>query len=146
LRYPVTRLGHPICVEIDGIDRLFSRKLKHGRPTITRMWSLAIGSRKQPLGIRELDQRGNTIHVLAGNLDSDQDRSFILEAHPEGAAAKSAHYTFELPVEPRPRPVKCRLARRFKDAAAVEGITVNDDGTTWYVHDDEKILLNRAKA
>lgn len=144
LRYPVTDGGHPIVVEVDGIDRVFVKKLKRGRPQITRVLVLSnVGSAGHPRGVRELDQFGPTIHVVTGNLDSAPDRSLVLADHAHGGDASSDHHTFALPTDGQVD-VEATLVRRFDSADAVEGLAVMLDGTVWYAHDDERIRLARA--
>lgn len=153
LRYPVTSDGHPILVEIDGIDRIFTdSSLKsaykdYGRLLATRVLVLAnVGSSQRPRGIRAMDQSGSTIHVITGDLDSDSAESRILADHPEGAHADSDHRVFEIPSasEGNVVRVRTRRIRKFSEEANVEGIALIDDGTIWYAHDDERIRLHEA--
>jgi hypothetical protein len=142
LRYPVSADGQPLLVEVEGIDRLFAHK--GGDPAVTRIWRLKnVGSRAQPAGVRELDQLGTTIHVVTGDLDSEPDESVVIADHPEGTRAASAHWTFELPTRGE-SDVEARPVRRFDADATIEGVCVDDDGTVWYVHDDDCIRLERA--
>lgn len=145
LRFPVTEDGHPILVEIDGIDRLFEGgRAGGGPPQVTRLFTLpAVGSAEVPAGVRELDQQGTTVHVVTGDLDSDPDESLVIADHPEGIEACSAHHVFELPADGGGE-VDSREVLSFSDDANVEGITVEIDGGVWYAHDDEKIWLTYA--
>jgi hypothetical protein len=144
LRYPVTADGHPIMVEIDGIDRFFSHK-DRGAPVVTRVLVLAnVGTQKVPHGVRELDQRGSTIHVITGDLESSPDKSVLLKDHPQGEQARSEHHTFQIPADPKVVNVEGEVVRRFSEQANVEGLTVDDDGSVWYAHDDEQIRLHLA--
>ena len=143
LRYPVSAGGQPLMVEIDGIDRLFEGKA--GRPQVTRILVVQnIGSKQRPKGIRELDQRGRTIHLISGDLDSDPQRSQILEDHPRGEHAVSEHHRFVYPTDERGG-VRAEEVRRFTDEANVEGLALGERGRIWYVHDDEQIRLEVAE-
>jgi hypothetical protein len=146
LRYPCTADGHPLVVEIDGIDRLFAKKSRRrrlGAPEVTRVAYLGnVGSRERPTGIRDLAQEGTLIHAITGDLDSDAEDSDILADHPEGAREVSCHHTFRLP-RSTDLALEADLVRQFDADANVEGISVSDDGTVWYVHDSESIVLER---
>lgn len=149
LRYPVTKDGHPICVEIDGIDRLFAKKgyEKYGGLQATRVFVLKdIGSAKRPAGVRATEVRGSIVHLITGDLDSDPDESQILADHPEGMDAVNEHHTFEIPfgVDSGVEHVSSHRVRQFKKSDNVEGMALFDNGTTWYVHDDEVIRLDEA--
>ena len=144
LRYPVTADGNPIVVELEGIDRLFVKKLARGVPRVTRVWALAfVGSPEQPLGIRALETFGRAIHVIVGDLDGKPGRSQILAGHPEGHHGHSHHYVFHLPLGLTDY-VEARELRGFCGDANVEGMTVAADGAVWYIHDDKNIRLQRA--
>lgn len=138
LRYPVTRYGHPLLVEIDGIDRCFESQ---AAPEVTGVWEISnVGTKREPRGIRDLDADGSTVHVICGDLDSSPDRSVLLEAHPEGKRALSEHHTLELPAKDS-RSLESRIVRRFDRRSDIEGLVLADDGATWYAADDEEILL-----
>ena len=145
LRYPCTADGRPLLVELDGIDRLFVKpalRRRLGPPQVTRVVYLGnVGSRERPAGVRDLAQQGTLVHVITGNLESD-DESAIVADHPQGARRSSAHHAFALPRSGEVE-VDAELVRRFDDGANVEGIAVADDGTVWYVHDAERIVLER---
>jgi len=142
LRYPVTLDGHPILVEIDGIDRLFAS----GDPEVISLWILEnIGSRKDPAGVRELDQRDGVVHVITGNLDSKVGESELLAEVPHGENALNEHHSMNpLSGTDRVKILRCKLVRKFDKSANVEGVAVLEDGSIWYAHDDEKIRLSTA--
>lgn len=141
LRYPVTDAGHPILVEIDGLDQIF---LKTDDPQVrgNRVWVLSsVGSRKKPVGIRALDQRGRTLHAITGDLDSDPDDSRVLADHPEGLDALNEHHVFEIPV--KGTEIRTRRVRQFDRGDNVEGLCLlHDQGSLWYVHDADDIRLH----
>ncbi|MCC6142906.1 MAG: hypothetical protein IT368_03760 [Candidatus Hydrogenedentes bacterium] len=144
LRYPVTEDGNPIVVEIDGIDRIFQKKRKAGWPDVTRVWVLSnVGKPDAPQGIRELDQFGDTIHAVTGDLDSQEDRSSVLADHPDGVEAASQHFTFTIPRDDR-MSIEANHVRSFRNEANVEGIAVALDGSVWYAHDDDCIRLQHS--
>jgi hypothetical protein len=145
LRYPVSAQGQPLLVEIDGIDRVFGGRSK-GDPAVVRVVRLEnLGSPDRPAGVRELDQMGAEIHVVSGDLDSDADESQVIADHPEGVEATVVHSvlrwtgdgTASIPVE---------RVHAFDRDANVEGLCVRSDGTVWYVHDSDVILLQRRAA
>lgn len=143
LRYPVTAAGQPIVVELDGVDRLFTKK--HCEDVaVARVWVLKnVGTRAAPRGVRELDQCGNEVHVVTGNLDGEPRRSEVIHEHPEGRRAHAQHHKFDVPTDERVD-VRCELVRSFAGVSTVEGFTLQHDGSTWYAHDDEKIRLDEA--
>jgi hypothetical protein len=140
LRYPVTADGHPILIELDGIDRLFSRG--SGAVEVARIWILTdVGSRQEPRGVRELDQRGGLYHALTGTLEGEDPDSPIRQAIPSSGRAASEHHVFDLPLGPGPVvEVSARTIRRF-DGSNVEGLAVGDDGGVWYARDADEIVL-----
>ncbi|HEX7150751.1 MAG TPA: DUF3616 domain-containing protein [Thermoanaerobaculia bacterium] len=144
LRYPVTHDGHPILAEIDGIDRIFHKEQPD--PQVTSLWILTnVGSKRAPAGVRELDHRGQ-IHVVTGGIDSDPEASVILKDAPHGDRAVNRHHAFDPPTDHSPVvKIEATEVRRFDGNANVEGLAVQDDGTVWYVHDDERIRLQRAE-
>ena len=147
LRYPVTAAGNPILVEIDGIDRAFEPG-RGKEVCVTRVWTLRnVGTARRPKGIRELDQRGRTIHAITGSLESSPDESRIVKDHPEATRARSEHWTFEVPDDDGGDVrLKASRVRRFGRDANVEGFALFEDGCVWYAHDDERIRLQEANA
>lgn len=147
LRYPVTRDGHPILVEIDGVERMFRRRYQKAEasPSVRQLWVLgSVGSAREPRGVRGLEEQGPAFLAVTGSLDSTPEESLILEDHPEGERAESCLHRFRLPDLPRWRSVD---ADRVDDLAAeskAEGIAADGRGGLWYVLDDERIRLRRA--
>ena len=135
LRYPCTSEGHPIVVEIEGIDRLFEKDA--AAPNVVALHVLAnVGDLRRPAGIRELDSRSGWIHVITGSLDTAVMRS--------ASRTPLEHWAFRRPVEDGSGPVKATRVRRFRRKARVEGIALHGD-QAWYAHDAEKIELDRAE-
>ena len=143
LRYPVTRDGHPVLVEIDGVERLFRKT--EASPSVRQLWVLgSVGSAREPRGVRGLEEQGPAFLAVTGSLDSTPEESLILADHPEGERAESCLHRFRLPDLPRWRSVE---ADRVDDLAAeskAEGIAADGRGDLWYVLDDERIRLRRA--
>lgn len=145
LRLPVTGDGHPLLVEVAGIDRLFDPAL--GDPEAVAVWTApSIGSRRAPVGIRDLHLQDAALHLLVGNLDSQPDESRLLREHPEGATAVSQHWEANFPEAPpeleRQMELDARHVHTFEGLYRVEGIAV--DGThTLYVSDEDDIVRTR---
>lgn len=133
LRYPTTATGHPILIEVERIDALFEGE----KPRVASVWIIEnSGSKGAPAGVREIDARGAAIHVVTGALDNP--------GVPDGAA--NEHVVIRMPkVRKRVVRVKGKRVRKLSAGSNVEGLAVQDDGTVWYVHDDEHIRLGVAK-
>jgi len=135
LRYPVTADGHPLLVEIEGVEALFDdpdAPLRGGR-----VWWLAdAGSEGEPVGFRALDGSGDTYDAVVGNLDSSGSAA-VIEDHPEGGAAHSEHRRFSLPLTAGGGPVASEVVHRFDDVRRVEGVALDDEGHAHYVIDEE---------
>jgi hypothetical protein len=129
LRYPVTADGHPILVEIEGIDRLFEEKAAPPEVTAVRILE-DVGSRRRPAGVRELDAFAGHVHVITGALDK--------QVRGKLGAAPSEHWKFRVPSSAAA--VEAKLVHSFGRGATVEGIALEGD-RAWYVHDDEQIRL-----
>lgn len=141
LRFPVSEGGHPLLVELEGIDRYFDAP--DSPPTFVGVIEVAnVGSKKAPAGIRELDCVGESIHLVTGDLDSKPEKSRVLAEHPEAGRADNEHWDLPL-VDGRPG-TQARFVRRFGPDAIVEGIAL-DDGRVWYAHDKEQIVLDVAE-
>lgn len=129
LRYPTTAVGHPLLVEVEGIDRLF----EDGELSVAAVWIVeSVGTKKAPAGVRELDARGARLHAILGALDN-----------PGLEGAPNEHHVIAVPARKRGTTVRVtsKRIRRFDEDSNVEGLAVQDDGTVWYVHDDEQIRL-----
>jgi hypothetical protein len=133
LRYPTTAAGHPILIELERIDALF----EGAEPRVATVWIIDnTGTKEAPAGVRELDARGAAIHVLTGDLDNP--------GVPE--AAPNEHVVIRVPPARRKTVhVKAKRVRKLPKGSNAEGLAVQDDGTVWYVHDDEQIRLTVAK-
>lgn len=143
LRYPVTRDGHPILVELDRVEKLFRDPA--GDLSVRHLWVLhGVGSADKPRGIRGLETVGDELHVITGSLDSGSDESAILQDHPEGERAGSWHHRLTLPEVRLWGRVDSKLVKELGSDSRVEGIASDTQGEFWYVLDDEKVRLQRA--
>ncbi len=144
LRYPVTADGHPVLVELAGIDRYFDRPRQPPDVVAVRVLESA-GSRDAPAGVRELDCQGGEIHLITGNLDSRPEESALVAAVAGAERAPGEHWAVPLVQGTEgPRSLAGRLVRRFDRSARVEGLAlVRED--VWYAHDDEVIRLEVAE-
>ncbi|HEX8155109.1 MAG TPA: hypothetical protein VF698_18400 [Thermoanaerobaculia bacterium] len=134
LRFPPTRDGHPILVEVEGIDRLFD---SDDDPAVTGIRVLSnVGSADAPAGIRELDHFEGIVHAITGNLDSKPEKSVLLAGLPEAANAPNEHWTTPLTLgKEGVTNVRAKRVRTFKEGSTVEGIALDGD-RVWYAHDD----------
>lgn len=141
LRYPATKDGHPVLIEIEGIERLF--RDPPDDPSVRQLWVLeGVGTADEPRGIRALEEDGDSFLAVSGSLDSAPEESAILHDHPEGEKAESCLHRFTLPKTP-PRWIGVE-AERVEDLEAeskAEGIAADTRGRLWYVLDDERIRL-----
>jgi hypothetical protein len=143
LRYPVTRDGHPILVELDDVDKLF--RDPPDLPSILRLWVLEnVGSAREPRGVRGLEEDGHAFRIITGSLDSDPGESILLHDHPEGARAESQHHSFTLPVVSLWSGIQAELIEELAGEKRVEGIASDAEGNFSYVMDDEAIRLRPA--
>jgi hypothetical protein len=143
LRYPVTRDGHPILVELDDVDKLF--RDPPDLPSILHLWVLEnVGSAREPRGVRGLEEEGDAFHVITGSLDSTPEESVLLHDHPEGARAESHHHRFTLPAVSLWTGIKAELIEKLEGEQKIEGIAADTEGDFSYVVDDDAIRLRPA--
>jgi hypothetical protein len=138
LRYPVTRQGQPILLELSNAEAFF----KDGeQPEVRAVRVLDVGSPEEPRGFRALERVGDEIHAITGNLDSSPDASVVVQEHPEGARAISHHHRLIFQNGPV---VHAERIHIVEDETRVEGLSTDSAGKFWYVLDDEKIRLLQA--
>jgi hypothetical protein len=137
LRFPVTAAGHPILVEVRDAEALFAQD--DPPPATGAVWWLdGVGDEASPAGIRALHHSGaDTFQAVVGSLDADGKDSVLLDAHPEGGASHSQHWTFTLPALASGGPVPARLVHGFDGLRRVEGVADGPDGHALYVVDEE---------
>jgi hypothetical protein len=143
LRYPVTVDGHPILVELEGLDRLFDDEVRD--PVVTAIHIVSnVGTASKPAGVRELDSMSGVVHVITGNLDSEQLESMVVEGTEGGDRAPNEHWTVEVtPGETGLVTHRGTRIRKFRSGSTVEGMALVGD-RVWYAHDAETIVLEDA--
>ncbi len=135
LRYPVTAEGHPIVVELAGIERMFDDR--RAAPVARRVWVLDnVGTREEPVGIRALHRHGRELHALVGSLDSAGKGSALLDAHPEAEGVPCAHYRVKLSRPKDGGPAEAELIQTF-GLENVEGLAAGPGGRFYYVTDED---------
>lgn len=141
LRYPATRDGHPLLVEIEGIEKLFRNPPDD--PSVRQLWVLeGVGTAREPRGIRALEEDGDSFLAVTGSLDSTPEESAILHDHPEGERAGSCLHRFTLPeAPPRWSGVDAERVQDLGVGSKAEGLAADTKGRLWYVLDDERIRL-----
>jgi hypothetical protein len=130
LRFPVTADGHPLLVELPDVDLLFAEE--EVVPRCGPVWCLHdVGSPEEPAGVRALHGSGEDVYqLIAGSLDAEGKDSVLLEDHPEGGTARSAHWRFTLGGP-------ARRLHDFGELGRVEGVADGPGGHALYVVDEE---------
>jgi len=133
LRYPVTAQGHPLLVEITNPNGLFAGE----DPAPGRVWWLEnVGEAQAPAGFRALDTRGeDRFDAIIGDLDAANKSATVLEDHPEGGQAASEHVRFAL--SDAGGAVQAERVHHFGEIRRVEGVTIDHEGHSHYVIDEE---------
>ncbi len=139
LRFPVAADGRPLLVSIAGIERLFGG----GEPEILGFWVVdAIGRNGGMAGVRDLDQVGDVLHLITGDLDSAKKDSVVRRDHPSGRDTMSTHWRTTLPDGRHGGEVSAERVREFPELPRIEGIATDAEGRFFYVSDeDEGVLL-----
>ena len=142
LRYPVSVDGHPLVVEVEGIDRLFEGAGE--APVVRGVWEVrGVGAPHELTGVRDLHIDGHVLHLLVGNIDATGVGSVLLEDHPEGAGARSAHWRVKLPAGRHGGAVTATPVRSFDDLERVEGMAGDEQGDFYYVSDEDDRVKTR---
>ena len=128
LRFPTSADGHPLLVEVADIDVLFDG----GTPECGPVWSLEVGSRERPLGVRAMSGE----HIIVGSLDARGKDSVLLADHPEAGEAGCSHWR-RAPLPAGGGTVGATLVHDFGDLRKVEGVADGIDGHHLYVVDEE---------
>lgn len=144
LRYPVTRQGQPILIELAIPDALFQ---DGEQPEIRALRVIDVGSPEEPRGVRALESFKDQVHAITGNLDSSPEESVLVHDHPEGARAASCHHRllYADGATNGDRRVRAEEVHVLEDQTKVEGMALDGDGCFWYVLDDEQIRLLRVE-
>jgi hypothetical protein len=135
LRYPVTREGHPILVELAGVQRMFEDR--RAAPVARRFWVLEnVGGAEEPAGIRALHREGRRVHAIVGSLDATDKGSTLLEDIPEGGLAACSHQAFRLTGTGGVTNLRAEHVQDF-DLRNVEGLAAGSGGRFFYVTDED---------
>ena len=141
LRYPVTRNGEPVLVEIEGLLRMFDDDADP--PVATRAWALkGVGSRAYSAGVRGLEQVGDEMHVLTGPIGTARKDSAVVKDYPGTQQVACMHWRFPLAALDATTEIEPELYREFEQPAHVEGVAHTERGW-FYVSDfDVKVSLH----
>jgi hypothetical protein len=134
LRYPVTREGHPILVELQGVEALMTGQ--PGSLKVARLWTIEnMGAKDRLLGVRALRKRGDELHAVLGSIDGRKEMSLLLQEHPAGAAPDCVHVRMTLPA-PGSTKIQAESLRTFSGLSDVEGLAFDPAGRAFYIRDD----------
>jgi hypothetical protein len=139
LRFPVSADGHPILVELEGIERLFEPGDEP--PEVLGFWVVdAVGREGDIAGVRDLallaTADGEELHLVTGNVDSRDKGSVLIRDYPGGRHTVATHFRAVLP--PDARSLDAEFVREFPDLPRVEGIAIADGGRFFYVTDEDE--------
>ncbi len=135
LRLPVTSEGHPILVRVSHIDRLFDDPPTD--PKIEGHWVLTnVGDAGHLTGIRALDIAGDRLFAVTGGIErkgpvfddyenAEQEAYHHYEVNIGGAAGQTELDATDLGA---------------LDFGNVEGITIREDSSMWFVVDNKKAV------
>jgi len=141
LRFPTTADGHPILIELEGIDRFFDRG--DARPEVKGFWTVdAIGKNGDIAGVRDLfllhTEGGEELHLVTGNVDSRDKQSVLVKDYAGGRKTVATHFRCDLPQDAHSGDLKGEFVREFPKLPRVEGITVTEEGRAFYVTDEDE--------
>ena len=141
LRFPVTSDGHPLLIELEGVDAVFEDPEATLR--CRNVWVLeSVGSPQCPLGVRALGaQTPDVFHAVLGNLDSKGKGAALIEDNPEAASATSVHVRFKLPLTAGGGVVRTETLHEFDPIQQVEGIALADGRAHYVLDADGEIRL-----
>lgn len=139
LRYPLTRQGQPILLELTDFEAFFQDGVQ---PKVRAVRVLDVGTPEEPRGFRALELADGEIHAITGCIDSSPDTSVLVQEHPEGARAISHHH--RLVFRDGDSKVHAERVHIIEDETRIEGLSTDSQGKFWYVLDDEKIRLLQA--
>jgi hypothetical protein len=141
LRFPVSAEGHPILVELEGIEHLFEPGDE--LPEVVSFWVVdAVGRGGDIAGVRDLavfhSGRGEELHLVTGNVDSRDRHSVLIQDYPGGHNTVATHFRSTLPPDARSGALKGEFVREFPDLPRVEGIAITEDVRFFYVTDEDE--------
>ena len=141
LRFPVSADGHPVLVEIAGIERLFEPGDE--RPAVLVFWDVgAVGRGGDIAGVRDLalvaTAEGEELHLVTGNVDSRDKGSVLIRDYPGGRHTVATHFRAVLPSGTHSGSLDAGFVREFPDLPRVEGIAIADEDRCFYVTDEDE--------
>jgi hypothetical protein len=141
LRFPVSAEGHPILVELEGVERLFGTGDEP--PEVRGFWVIdAVGREGEIAGVRDLaldkSESGEELHLVTGNVDSRDKDSVLLQDYPGGQNTVATHFRCPLPPDAHSGDLEGEFVREFPDLPRVEGIAITDGGRFFYVTDEDE--------
>jgi Protein of unknown function (DUF3616) len=127
LRFPVTASGQPIIVELEELEGAF--RSAGWWPAVRAIRVLTgAGSRRAPVGIRDLELSGDQLHVLVGGIEPE-----LVDHAPKPSARSFQHRVGRWKRGAEAVPLPTRLVRRFRPGQRVEGIAGDGAGSFAYV-------------
>jgi hypothetical protein len=141
LRFPVSAEGHPVLVEIEGIERLFEPGDE--LPEIVGFWVVdAVGREGEIAGVRDLALLGTTegedLHLVTGNVDSRDKDSVLIRDYPGGHNTVATHFRSIIPPDAHSGSLEAEFVREFPDLPRVEGVAIADGERFFYVTDEDE--------
>lgn len=141
LRFPTSADGHPILVELEGIDRLFESG--DDLPEVRGFWTAdAIGKNGEIAGVRDLalmqTERGEELHLVTGNIDSRDKQSVLIQDYPGGRDTVAMHFRCILPPGAHSGSLEAEFVREFPNLPRIEGIALAPEGRVFYVTDEDE--------
>jgi len=141
LRFPVSTEGHPIVVELEGVERLFEPEDE--LPEVVGFWTVAaVGREGDIAGVRDLailsTGRGEELHLVTGNVDSRDRDSVLIQDYPGGRSTVATHFRSTLPPDVHSGSLEGEFVREFPDLPRVEGIAITEGSRFFYVTDEDE--------
>jgi hypothetical protein len=145
LRFPTTADGHPILIELEGIERLFEPGDE--LPEVRGFWTVdAVGQDGDIAGVRDLallkaeegGAGGEELHLVTGNVDSRDKQSVLIQDYPGGQSTVATHFRCTLPSGKHSGSLAAEFVREFPSLPRVEGIAITDAGRFFYVTDEDE--------
>lgn len=141
LRFPVSAEGHPVLLEVAGIERLF--KSGDEMPEVRGFWTVdATGRGGAMAGVRDLALKvadgGEELHLVTGNIDSKKGGSVLIQDYPSGRDTVASHFRCTLPKDEHSGHLDAEFVREFPGMPRVEGIAITDDDHFFYVTDEDE--------
>ena len=141
LRFPTSAEGHPILIELEGIERLFDES--DSLPEVSGFWTVAaVGEGGGIAGVRDLallgTDSGEELHLVTGNVDSRDKDSVLIQDYPGGRETVATHFRCILPEGASSGSLEAEFVREFPSLPRVEGIAIIPEGRVFYVTDEDE--------